>query len=140
MCFAKSRCLSASPIKEQHVDGQQGGLPFTVTFAFYVYAGVAGLERLLPLVVAGASRGAAQIEQVGSTNVSQCSDDRASAFRLLRVGATGSQTSSRARLDAGTHMGRPISGDGETYRACLDCCARRRFDPERWLMYGPYYF
>jgi len=37
---------------------------------------VAGLERLLPLVVAGASRGATQIEEVGSTNVSQCGDDR----------------------------------------------------------------
>ena len=38
--------------------------------------GVAGLERLLPLVVAGASRGATQIEEVESTNVSQCSNHR----------------------------------------------------------------
>jgi len=37
-------------------------------------------------------------------------------------------------------MGRPMTWAGETYRACLDCGARRRFDPERWLMYGPYYF
>lgn len=37
-------------------------------------------------------------------------------------------------------MGRPMTWAGETYRACLDCGARRSFDPEKWLMYGPYYF
>ena len=38
------------------------------------------------------------------------------------------------------NMARPISGASETYRTCMDCGARRRFDPERWLMDGPYYF
>ncbi len=39
-----------------------------------------------------------------------------------------------------SHMGRPITGAGETYRTCLDCGARRLFDPESWMMHGPYYF
>ena len=38
------------------------------------------------------------------------------------------------------HMGRSITGDGETYRACLDCGARPRFDTQTWMMHGPYYF
>jgi hypothetical protein len=37
-------------------------------------------------------------------------------------------------------MGRPVTLGGETYRACLDCGARRRFDTNRWSMHGPYYF
>ena len=37
-------------------------------------------------------------------------------------------------------MGRPVTLGGETYRACLDCGARRRFDTQGWNMYGPYYF
>ena len=38
------------------------------------------------------------------------------------------------------NMGRPITAAGETYRAFLDCGARRRFDTESWTMHGPYYF
>ena len=37
-------------------------------------------------------------------------------------------------------MSRPITSAGETYRACLTCGARRRFDPETWMMHGPYYY
>ena len=37
-------------------------------------------------------------------------------------------------------MGSPITLGGETYRACLDCGARRRFDADDWNMCGPYYF
>ena len=37
-------------------------------------------------------------------------------------------------------MGWPITLEGETYRACLDCGARRRFDTDDWHMCGPYYF
>ena len=37
-------------------------------------------------------------------------------------------------------MGRPVTLGGETYRVCLDCGARRRFDTESWNTYGPYYF
>jgi hypothetical protein len=29
------------------------------------------------------------------------------------------------------HMGWPITASGETYRTCLDCGARRRFDPKK---------
>ena len=36
-------------------------------------------------------------------------------------------------------VGRPVTLNGETYRACLDCGARRRFDVVGWHSYGPYY-
>ena len=39
-----------------------------------------------------------------------------------------------------THMGRPVTLGGETYRACLRCGAQRRFDTEGWNTYGAYYF
>jgi len=37
------------------------------------------------------------------------------------------------------NMSRPFTRDGETYRACVECGARRRFDTERWETVGPYY-
>ena len=37
-------------------------------------------------------------------------------------------------------MGRPVTLGGETYRACLDCGARRSFDTKGWNTYGPYHF
>ncbi|HEV7860806.1 MAG TPA: hypothetical protein VGO91_19455 [Pyrinomonadaceae bacterium] len=39
-----------------------------------------------------------------------------------------------------TEMGRPQTQGEETYRACLGCGARRRFDPESWQMSGEFYF
>ena len=39
-----------------------------------------------------------------------------------------------------TNMGLPITLGGETYCACLDCGARRRFDTNSWSMRGPYHF
>jgi hypothetical protein len=36
-------------------------------------------------------------------------------------------------------MSRPFSRQGETYRACLNCGARRQFDPENWETRGNYY-
>ena len=39
-----------------------------------------------------------------------------------------------------TSMGLPITLGGETYCACLDCGARRRFDTNSWSMRGPYHF
>ncbi len=39
-----------------------------------------------------------------------------------------------------SNMGRPITAVDETYRACLDCGARRLFDAKSWTMNGPYYF
>ena len=38
------------------------------------------------------------------------------------------------------HMGWPITANRETYRACLDCGARRRFDWDSWTTHGPFYF
>jgi len=38
------------------------------------------------------------------------------------------------------HMTVPITSGCETYRACVDCGARRRFDTHRWIVYGRYYF
>lgn len=37
-------------------------------------------------------------------------------------------------------MSRPFTHDRETYRVCLDCGARRDFDPVRWEMVGDYYY
>lgn len=37
-------------------------------------------------------------------------------------------------------LSRPFTRDGETYRACLACGARRRFDTDRWETVGEYYF
>ena len=38
------------------------------------------------------------------------------------------------------NMSRPFTRDGETYRACVGCGARRRFDTERWETVGRYYY
>ncbi|MGH9903059.1 MAG: hypothetical protein ACRD68_14730 [Pyrinomonadaceae bacterium] len=37
-------------------------------------------------------------------------------------------------------MSRPVTSDGETYRACLGCGAHRRFDLKRWKSSGPFYY
>jgi hypothetical protein len=37
-------------------------------------------------------------------------------------------------------MSRPFTRDNETYRVCMDCGARRSFDPVRWEMVGGYYY
>lgn len=37
-------------------------------------------------------------------------------------------------------MGRPVTSSGESYRACLDCGARRQFDTQAWEMQGPFYY
>lgn len=37
-------------------------------------------------------------------------------------------------------MSRPYTIAGKTCRICTSCGARRRFDVERWAMYGPYYW
>lgn len=39
-----------------------------------------------------------------------------------------------------TYMGRPITSGRKTYRACVDCGARRQFNIDTWQMEGPYYF
>lgn len=38
------------------------------------------------------------------------------------------------------NMSRPFTREGETYRACMACGARRRFDTERWETVGAYYY
>jgi hypothetical protein len=37
-------------------------------------------------------------------------------------------------------MSRPFSRQGETYRVCIACGARRQFDQENWNTQGPYYY
>jgi hypothetical protein len=39
-----------------------------------------------------------------------------------------------------TEMSRPFTLSNESYRACLDCGARRRFDAHTWEMTGPYFY
>ena len=38
------------------------------------------------------------------------------------------------------NMSRPFSRGNETYRACVACGARRRFDTKQWEMVGPFYY
>ncbi len=37
-------------------------------------------------------------------------------------------------------MSRPFTLQAESYRVCLECGARRRFNAEAWEMTGPYYY
>ena len=37
-------------------------------------------------------------------------------------------------------MSRPLTLGGQSYRACLDCGARRAFDTQSWTMVGAYYY
>lgn len=37
-------------------------------------------------------------------------------------------------------MSRPFSRQGETYRVCLTCGARRQFNETTWETRGPFYF
>jgi hypothetical protein len=39
-----------------------------------------------------------------------------------------------------TDMSRPFTLNGESFRACLDCGAHRKFDTARWEMKGAYYY
>jgi hypothetical protein len=38
------------------------------------------------------------------------------------------------------NMSRPFTRDGETYRTCVGCGARRRFDTGRWETVGRFYY
>ena len=38
------------------------------------------------------------------------------------------------------NMSRPFSQGNETYRTCVACGARRRFDLEQWEMVGSFYY
>jgi hypothetical protein len=37
-------------------------------------------------------------------------------------------------------LSRPFSDQGQTYRACLSCGARRQFNLGRWTMQGDFYY
>jgi hypothetical protein len=37
-------------------------------------------------------------------------------------------------------MSRPFSSQGQTYRVCLDCGARRQFNVGSWEMQGSFYY
>ena len=34
----------------------------------------------------------------------------------------------------------PFTRNGETYRTCKACGARRRYDLDRWVLTGPFYY
>lgn len=38
------------------------------------------------------------------------------------------------------NMSRPFTSDHQSHRVCTNCGARRKFDPDRWEMHGPYFF
>jgi len=62
---------------------------------------------------------------------------RSEAYGVLRVLCS---LASRVFKCRHREMSRPFTRSGETYRACLDCGARRRFDTDNFRMTGPYYF
>jgi hypothetical protein len=37
-------------------------------------------------------------------------------------------------------MSRPFTDQGQTFRTCLDCGARRQFNLRRWEMQGDFYY
>ena len=37
-------------------------------------------------------------------------------------------------------MSRPFTDQGQTYRTCIDCGARRQFNLRRWEMQGDFYY
>lgn len=37
-------------------------------------------------------------------------------------------------------LSRPFSRHGESYRVCIGCGARRRFDQQTWNSRGPFYY
>ena len=37
-------------------------------------------------------------------------------------------------------MSRPFSSQGQTYRSCVDCGARRQFNVRQWEMQGDFYY
>jgi hypothetical protein len=39
-----------------------------------------------------------------------------------------------------TELSRPFSTQGQTYRVCLACGARRQFNPRTWKMQGKFYY
>ena len=47
-----------------------------------------------------------------------------------------------ARLFGCRHnqMSRPFSVNGQSYRSCVDCGARRQFNVDSWKMQGDYYY
>jgi hypothetical protein len=57
------------------------------------------------------------------------------AVRRRRAGLT-------ARLFGCKHrqLGLPRSNGSEAYRECVNCGARRNFNPETWQTIGPFYF
>ena len=94
----------------------------------------------LPLDVAGASRGATQIEEVAQMSVNAATIDLIHLPLAKSKGKRLDYFLTRAFGCWHSNMGRPITTAGETYRACLACGARRRFDTESWTMHGSYYF
>lgn len=39
-----------------------------------------------------------------------------------------------------SELSRPFTHEGGSYRACLECGARRDFDPVKWEMVGSFYY
>jgi hypothetical protein len=65
--------------------------------------------------------------------------------RFLRSNESDSVNSGRRWLGgifgcSHKQMSRPFSRQGETYRVCLTCGARRQFVESTWEMTGPFYF
>lgn len=56
------------------------------------------------------------------------------------LGATLSKLAARVFGCWHREMSRPLTLGGQSYRACLDCGARRAFDTKSWKMVGAYYY
>src|SRR5262245_21210320 len=69
--------------------------------------------------------------------------ERSTVSQRFRTGSPLSRSRAGLRILLGCwhrNLSRPFTRDDETYRACLDCGARRRFDLTSWRISGPFFF
>ena len=71
----------------------------------------------------------------GVSNNSTGAEGSSRSTELRRAGLIGSIFGCWHR-----NMSRPLTRNGETYRACLNCGARRQFNLSTWRLNGPYYY
>jgi hypothetical protein len=78
--------------------------------------------------------------QAAQITLKQYGQGRTSALRSEGLTAQVSSWLTRVFGCWHTEMSRPFTLDGESYRTCLECGARRNFDSARWEMVGAYYY
>ncbi|HKR00460.1 MAG TPA: hypothetical protein VJT09_07290 [Pyrinomonadaceae bacterium] len=80
--------------------------------------------------------------QAAQITLNHYGHDRRTAAEALPQGLTAQLSNWLTRVFGCWHseMSRPFTHDGESYRTCLECGARRKFDRTSWEMVGAYYY